>query len=188
MARLRICGAFALLAGCTAFGVVERVEYASTNSNVQRRKVESEQRGFEVAGSSSVAFGIVPALEWPATDYEITGFRFSLFAGEHVDVYGVDLGIFGNFVKREVGGLQIAGLFNVVGESDGAFQVAAACNYCPGDFGGVQIGAVNVVEKGRGVQIGVVNRANILYGVQIGVLNIIDSSSVQCFPIINCAF
>ncbi len=184
----RLCGAFALIVGLTALGAVERVDYASTGSNVQRRRVETEQRGFEVVGYSFAAFGIVPALEWPAAENEIDGFRFNLFAGEHIDVYGFDLGVFGNFVKREVGGLQIAGLFNVVGESDGALQIAAACNYCKGDFGGVQVGAVNVTEKGRGLQLGLVNRANILYGVQIGVANFIDASSVRFFPLVNCAF
>jgi hypothetical protein len=188
MTLQKLCGALALIVGSTALGAVERVDYADTGSNVQKRRAESEQRGFEVSSSSFAAFGIVPALEWPAADYEIDGFRFNLFAGEHVDVYGFDLGVFGNFVKREVGGLQIAGLFNVVGESDGALQIAAVCNYCKGDFGGVQVGLVNVTEKGRGLQLGLVNRANILYGVQIGLANFIDASSVRFFPIVNCAF
>ena len=188
MTRKKLCGALALIAGFTALGAVERVDYAGTGSNVQRRRVESEQRGIVVAGSSFAAIGIATALEWPTADYEIDGFRFNLFAGEHVDVYGFDFGVFGNFVKREVGGLQVAGLFNAIGESDGALQIAAACNYCKGDFGGVQVGIVNVTEKGRGLQVGLVNRANILYGVQIGLANFIDASSVRFFPIVNCAF
>lgn len=188
MTRKKLCGALVLIVGVTTLGAVERVDYAATGSNVQRRRAESEQRGFEVADSSFAAFGIVPALEWPTADHEIDGFRFNLFAGEYVDVYGFDFGVFGNFVKREVGGLQIAGLFNVVGESDGALQIAAACNYCKGDFGGVQVGLVNVTEKGRGLQVGLVNRANILYGVQIGLANFIDASTVRFFPIVNCAF
>lgn len=188
MISKKLCGALALIASLAAFGEVERVDYASTGSNVQRRRAESEQRGFEVSGSSFAAFGIVPALEWPAANSEVDGFRFNLFAGEHVDVYGFDLGVFGNFVRREVGGLQIAGLFNIVGESDGALQIAVACNYCKGDFGGVQVGLVNVTEKGRGLQLGLVNRANILYGVQIGLANFIDASPVSFFPIVNCAF
>lgn len=171
-----------------ALAAVERVDYASDGSNVQRRRIESENSSFAVAGSSVAAFGIAPKIEWPAENYEVTGFRFNLFAGEHVDVYGFDLGVFGNFVKREVGGLQIAVLFNVVGESDCAVQIAPGCNYCSGDFGGVQIGLVNVTEKGRGLQLGLINRANILYGVQIGLANFIDASSVPLFPVVNCAF
>lgn len=188
MTSRKVCCALALIAGFAAFGAVERVDYAGAGSNVQRRRAESEQRGFEVSGSSFAAFGIAPELEWPSADCEIAGFRFNLFAGDHVDVYGFDLGVFGNFVKREVGGLQIAGLFNVVGESGGALQMSVACNYCKGDFGGVQAGAVNVAEKGRGLQIGLVNRANILYGVQIGLANFIDASPVPFFPLVNCAF
>ena len=188
MIRNKLCGALALLSVLSAMGAVERIEYSSDGSNVQRRQVESDNRGFSVSGSSIVAMGVAPILEWPTADYDITGFRLNIFAGEHIDVYGLDLGIFGNFVKREIGGLQIAGLFNVVTESDCAIQVAAACNYCKGDFGGVQLGLVNVTEKGRGLQVGLINRANILYGVQIGLANFIDASSVRFFPIFNCAF
>ena len=186
MTKSCLCCAMALLSG--ALLAVERVDYVSDGSNVKRRQMESENRGYAVSGSSPIAFGIAPKIEWPAAGYEITGFRFNLFAGEHVDVYGLDIGIFGNFVKREVGGLQIAGLFNAVGESDCTVQIAAASNYCSGDFGGVQVGLVNVVEKGRGLQVGLVNRANILYGVQIGLANFIDASTVRFFPVVNCAF
>lgn len=186
-AKQGLCCMIALIVGFSAFGAVERVDYAG-GSRVQRRHAESHERGFTVSGSSVAAFAVAPRLEWPAEDHEIAGFRLSVFAGEHVDVYGLDVGVVGNFVKREIGGLQLAGLFNVVGESDCAVQVAAACNYCRGDFGGVQLGLVNVTEKGRGVQVGLVNRASILYGVQIGIGNFIDSSPVRFFPIVNCAF
>ena len=188
MARQKLFGTLVLIAVFSAMGAVERVDYSVEGSNVQRRQIESFNRGFSVSGSSIAALGIAPALEWPPADYDITGFRFNIFAGEHIDVYGLDLGLFGNFVKREIGGLQIAGLFNVAGESDCAVQVAAICNNCTGDFGGVQLSAVNVTEKGRGLQVGLVNRANILYGVQIGLANFIDASSVRFFPFVNCAF
>ena len=187
MIRQKLCGTLVLIAGLSAMGAVERIDYLTAGSNVQRRQVEADNRGFSVSGSAIAAFGIAPVLEWPAADYEITGFRFNIFAGEHIDVYGFDLGIFGNFVKREIGGLQIAGLFNVAGEADCAVQVATACNYCKGDFGGVQLGLVNVTEKGRGLQVGLVNRANLLYGVQIGLANFIDASPVRFFPVVNCA-
>jgi len=183
-----VCAALTIATSMVMFSAVERIDYATSGSNVQRRQSESDANGLEVAGSSIISLGIAPRLEWPSADYEVTGFRFNFFAGEHVDVYGLDLGIVGNFVKREVGGLQIGGLFNAVGESDGAVQVAIASNYCSGDFGGAQVGLVNVTEKGRGLQIGLVNRANILYGVQIGLANFIDASSVRFCPVVNCAF
>ena len=172
----------------SAFSAVERADYSDSGSNVQRRRMESEQRGYAASDSASVAFAIAPRLEWPSAEYEVKGFRLSFFAGDHVDVYGLDLGVVGNFVKREVGGLQIGGLFNAVGEADCAFQVAAACNYCSGDFGGVQIGFVNIAEKGRGLQVGLVNRSNLFYGVQIGLANFNGASFARFFPIVNCAF
>ena len=181
-------GIFLVLFGMTSFGEVERVDYAGSGSNVHQRQLAGENKCFSISGTSVFAFGVAPKLEWPSADYEIKGLRLNVFGGEHVDVYGLDVGVFGNFVKREIGGVQLAGVFNVAGESDFALQMCSLCNYCSGDFGGVQIGAVNTVEKGRGLQVGVVNCANILYGVQIGVLNYNAASSLAFMPFVNCAF
>lgn len=184
----KICSMLVLMTCLGVFGAVERVDYTGTGSNVQKRQFAGENNGFSVAGSSFVSFGVAPRLQWPSADYEITGFRLNLFTGEHVDVYGLDFGVIGNFVKREIGGVQMAGVFNVVGESGGALQFATLCNYCKGDFGGVQLGLINITEKGRGFQLGIVNWADILYGVQVGVINYNAASSLPIAPFFNCAF
>ena len=185
--RATLC-AIAVMTGFIAPASIERMDYTDTGSKVHNRELAGENRGFSVVGSSGFSFNVASKLGWPPSDYEITGFRFNIFAGEHVDVYGLDLSVFSSFVKREVGGVQIAGLFNVVGESDCTLQLASACNYCKGYFGGVQIGAVNVIENGRGLQVGLVNSANILYGVQIGIVNYIAGSTLPVAPFFNCAF
>ncbi|MBQ2632710.1 MAG: hypothetical protein IJG13_23780 [Kiritimatiellae bacterium] len=166
---------------------VVRTDYEPTSIVRQRRHAE-EEKGFAPVGSSFAAFGIAPSLEWPARDFEIMGFRFNLIVGDHVDVYGLDLGVFGNFTRREIGGLQLAGLFNVVGESGGALQVAGLFNNSKGAFSGAQVGLFNIVEEGCGVQVGVVNRAYGLSGVQIGVVNVFENSPVSFFPLVNFSF
>ena len=172
---------------CNVTAEVVRIDYLPT-SNVQQRRSVDDERGFEVAGSSYVAFALAPLVELPSREYDVSGFRFSLLVGEHTDVYGLDIGLLGSMVKREVGGIQLSGLFNVIGESSGVLQVAAAVNNCRGSFAGVQVGAINIVEKGCGVQIGFLNRANSLEGIQIGVLNFIENSSVPFLPLANLSF
>lgn len=178
----------ALFAETILHAAVERVDYADNASNVLRRQTEESNRGYAVSGSSFIALGLAPHVEFPALDCEVAGLRFNLLTGDHTDVYGLDFGVLGNFVKREIGGLQVAGLFNVVGESGGALQVAGVFNNCKGGFSGVQIGAVNVAEKCTGLQLGLVNRAYRMTGVQAGLLNLIDTSAVSIFPIVNFSF
>jgi hypothetical protein len=184
----KICSMLVLMTCLGVFGAVERVDYTETGSNVQKRQFAGENNGFSVAGSSFVAFGVAPMVEWPSADYEIKGFRLNLFLADHMDVYGLDIGVLGNFVEREIGGVQIAGVFNAVGESGGTLQFAILCNHCKGDFAGAQFGFVNITEKGRGFQFGIINRANILDGVQLGVINYNASSSLPIAPFFNCAF
>lgn len=139
-------------------------------------------------GWSPVAFAFVPALEWPSADFEVVPFRFSLFVGRHLDVSGLDVSCVGNFVTREFNGLQVSPLFNCVGESQGAVQVACGLNRCEGSMYGLQVGLVNVAEKGSGIQIGLVNYGNVYRGVQIGAANVIAASACPFMPIVNFAF
>lgn len=169
-----------------AFAAVERVDYGS-NSNIQCREMAREKTQFNVDGTSFAAFGIVPGLSFPDANQEIGGFRFNLFVGEHVDVYGFDIGIFGNIVRREFNGLQIASLFNRIGESGGSLQISVF-NRCDGYFSGLQVGGVNMAEKGAGAQIGLLNVGNNFQGLQIGVVNLISDSNHPLLPFVNFAF
>lgn len=176
----------ALAASATARADAVRVDCAQ-DGNIQRKQRQKDQAGFEADGLAFAALGVFPDLELPDANREVRGVRFNLVAGEHVDVYGIDVGVIGNIVRREVAGLQCAAVFNHAGESRSAVQFAAV-NICDGSFAGLQAGAFNFAEKAAGIQIGVVNRANIMRGVQIGLANFIASSPVPFFPVVNCAF
>ena len=184
--KQKLCGAFALIVGLTALGAVERVGYV-TNSNIQRREIAMEATKFTIDGTSFAAFGIVPMLSFPDANHEIGGFRFNLFVGEHVDVYGLDIGIFGNITRREFNGFQIAPFFNRIGESGGALQISIF-NRCDGYFSGLQVGGVNIAEKGAGAQIGFINVGNNFQGLQLGVINMISDSNHPILPFANFAF
>ena len=186
MAKWKLCGTIVLWLGLSAHAAVQRVDYA-TNSNVQRREMIREEAQFKIEGSSIAAFGVVPALSFPDANYEIDGFRFNLFVGEHVDVYGLDIGIVGNIATREFNGLQIAPFFNRIGESSGSLQVSLF-NRCDGCFSGLQVGGVNIAEKGAGAQVGIINVGNGFTGIQIGVVNMISDSNHPLLPLANFAF
>lgn len=169
------------------FGSAIRTEYANV-SNVQRSQNEKDLTYCDINCSSPLAIALFPTFEVPCVNSAITGLRLNLGVGEHVDVYGLDIGVVGNIARREIGGIQIGLIFNSAGESDGALQVALACNSVTGEFNGAQVGIFNFAEKGCGLQLGVVNSATSLQGVQIGLLNFNEASSVPFFPIMNCAF
>ena len=170
------------------------------------------------AGVQPLAFSLLPALETPAPDWAVSAFRFNLLIGQHHSVSGVDFGLLANLTDDELSAFSLAGLFNDCGMSDSAFtlagvfnhaswdftglQIAAGMNYVEGVMTGVQVsiynrtprlsglqvGAVNVIEKGVGMQVGVINSADVLRGVQIGAINLIHQSSFPFWPIVNCAF
>ena len=168
--------------------------------------------------TAPLAISIVPMLEAPSETWDVVVLRLNLFVGNHRAVYGLDLGVLGNFADYKMNGLGIGGLFNSVGESDSALHIAGIFNFAAFDFNGcqisgvcsitegthcgvqiglgnyagnlvgVQIGGFNSIEKGTGVQIGLFNSADCLAGLQLGLININHSSSVSCLPILNFAF
>ena len=164
-----------------------------------------------------VAFGAYPIVECPGRDYDVTGFRFNLFAGRHRNVAGFDVGVFANICDGSCSGFEFAAVCNVVGDSAWSAQFSAICNYSSnyskgfqfamvnwsnedfagvqlgcfnfvGDFGGLQMGVLNSAESGGGVQFGLVNVSGDFTGVQFGLLNINLSSGVPVLPIMNVMF
>lgn len=170
------------------------------------------------AGVSPLGLALVPAVQIPSEDWSVAGLRIDLLVGRNRDVRGLDVGLLGNEVEVDLEGIQLAGLFNRIGRSDGAWQSAGILNRCEGDFyglqtagilnwtdgavegvqialvnratelSGLQVGLYNAVDRGSGVQIGIVNAARVLDGLQIGLVNVIRDSSVPFFPVVNFAF
>ena len=196
---------------------VQTRRYSVAAPEVQVREVNVVPDA-PMVGEQPFSLAIMPKVETPDESWDVVFFRLDVFVGRHRCVYGLDLGVLGGMADQEMSGIGLSGLFNDIGWSDGAFQVAgifnrAHRNFCglqiamgmcwtegefdglqialankSGRLGGVQIGAVNAVESGAGLQIGVVNYSDRLEGFQIGVLNINRDSSIPVFPILNGAF
>ena len=169
------------------------------------------------AGIVPLAISIVPPAEFPGPDWDVYGVRLNIFVGEHRNVGFVDVGVLGNIVNGNLTGVQLAGIYNRVGSSDGAIEAACIMNDVRHDFCGVQLGLVNRVggdmeglqagvinmtqdgagiqmglfnraERFSGLQIGVANYAYQLEGVQIGVFNVVEDSNIPFMPVLNAAF
>ena len=150
------------------------------------------------------ALSFAPKFEAPGESWDVVMLRLNILVGRHRAVYALDIGGLGNFADYKMDGIGVAGLFNSVGESDGAFHVAGIFNFAAFDFSGcqisgvysctegthcgLQIGAGNYAGKLTGLQIGVFNYAERLNGVQIGLVNINRSSPVMFLPVANAAF
>ena len=168
-------------------------------------------------GIAPIAISIFPPVQFPPASWDVYGFRLNVFVGHHRDVGFIDVGVLGNVADGNLIGVELAGLYNRVGSSDGAIQAACIMNQVEHDFCGVQLGlvnnvrgdmeglqagAINLTQDGTGIQMGVFNRAerfsglqigvaNYAYqlqGVQIGVFNVIEDSNIPFLPIVNAAF
>lgn len=169
-------------------------------------------------GLSPFALSIIPPAQFPSEGYDIYGIRISLFVGAHRDVGFIDVGTLGSIASGNLSGVQVSGIYNRIGESDGAIEIAGFLNYCErdfaglqvstfantvlgdlqglqialantaADFSGLQVGVINRVERGFGLQIGLVNYAYQLEGLQLGLFNIIKDSSIPFMPVLNFAF
>lgn len=169
-------------------------------------------------GVAPFAVSLWPEAQFPEREYDIAPLRLSLVAGHHRSLAGLDIGLFGNELDAGLRGIEIAGLVNIVGYSDGGIQASALLNGSRQDFcgaqlcgvlnrtdgelaglqialvnraanlSGLQIGLFNSAEIGSGVQIGLANYAMSLQGLQIGLVNVNRASSVPFFPIVNFAF
>ncbi len=150
------------------------------------------------AALSPLALSIVPPLQYPASDYSITGARVSALWGRHRDIYGIDIGLLGNITEQDFVGIGVSGLFNATyGTTTVWFlQAALGMNYNKQKTNvyGVQVAAVNINEAASaigglqlaltnigdhttiyGAQVGIYNRALTVNGFQIGIINVTET-------------
>lgn len=151
------------------------------------------------AAMTPASLGVIPPVQFPSSEYSITGFRLSLLYGHHRDLYGLDLGLLGNITDQAFTGVAISGLFNVTKGNTTAIglqlagvtnvntnktkviglQLAGGVNYNGAESSvvGLQIAPVNISSFTSiyGAQIGIYNTAQDVYGVQIGLVNIAKS-------------
>ena len=169
--------------------------------------IQRDISGFPPApyvATSPFALSFAPKFEAPGESWDVVFLRLNLLVGSHRAVYALDIGGLGNFADYKMDGIGIAGLFNSVGESDGAFHIAGIFNFAAFDFSGCQISGFysctegthcglqiavgNYAGKLTGLQIGVFNYAERLNGVQIGLVNYNRSSPIAFLPVANAAF
>lgn len=146
-----------------------------------------------------LAVAIVPPVQFPGDDFDITGLRLSLGYGRHRDVYGVDLGVIGNITTQDFVGIGISGLFNYTEGMVTAVGLQAAgitninnqktnvygaqlalganVNYAESSVTGLQFALVNWSPHTTiyGLQTGLYNKAQAVYGFQIGLVNQCES-------------
>lgn len=151
------------------------------------------------AATSPLAFGIVPPVQFPPDDFNITGARFSLLWGRHRDVYGLDIGALGNITEQRFVGLglsggfnytqgqttilgaQIAGGANINTNKTNVYGVQVALgfnsNTATSSVTGLQLALANLSSHTHiyGIQAGIYNHAQAVYGLQIGLVNVASS-------------
>jgi len=147
---------------------------------------------------SPLAISAAPPVQFPPSDYNVTGVRVNLLVGNHRNVSGIDLGVVGNMTQQKfVGlalaggfnytkgqatllGLQLAGLANINIEKTQVYGLQAAlANYNEAEsrLVGVMLGLANISAHTTvaGFQFGIYNRAKSVYGLQVGLVNIADN-------------
>lgn len=151
------------------------------------------------AAMSPLSVAIVPPVQFPSSDFTVTGLRASLLYGQHQQVYGFDFGLIGNVTTQRFTGIAVSGLFNYTkGETTAigaqlagltnmnsgktnvyGVQAALGMNYNTAESSvtGLQLAAVNLSEHTNiyGVQVGLYNKAQTVYGFQIGLVNVVDN-------------
>lgn len=159
------------------------------------------QRESEFASSGSwtpFAVSLLPPVQVPCSDWDVTGLRIGILAARHHNVLFLSACGLVDLATGDVSGIEVAGLCNHVGKSSGAFQVAGVLNSVDGDFVGVQVAGVynavnadaagmsvaafNRAETMEGLQIGLFNRARAFSGVQIGAINVVEDGS-ECIQL-----
>jgi len=159
------------------------------------------QRESEFASSGSwtpFAVSLLPPVQVPCSDWDVTGLRIGILAARHHNVLFLSASGLVDLATGDVSGIEVAGLCNHAGKSSGAFQVAGVLNSVDGDFVGVQVAGVynavnadaagmsvaafNRAETMEGLQIGLFNRARAFSGVQIGAINVVEDGS-ECIQL-----
>lgn len=147
------------------------------------------------AAVSPVGLGIVSPVQFPPSDFSITGARLSLLWGSHRNVYGLDFGVVGNITKQDFTGIAASGIFNKTEGTTNAIgtqlagvanwnnnktrvyglQLASILNMNKADstIAGLQVALINLGQHTAvyGAQVGLYNKARSVYGFQIGLIN-----------------
>ena len=120
---------------------------------------------------------------------DVSGLRLNIFSGWNKNVSGLDIGTLANIVDESSAGLQLCGFYNHVGEGRGNFQLAGLMNRCDRDYKGLQLSAIynEVGDTMSGAALAAMNMSKELHGLQLGIYNSTDVLSGMQFGIVNYA-
>lgn len=120
---------------------------------------------------------------------DVSGFRLDLFAGSNRNVSGLDIGTLANLVDERAAGLQLCGFYNRIGSGVGNLQVAGLLNRCEEDYKGLQLTSVYNEVGGTltGGSLAVMNQAKETHGFQLGVCNTTDTLVGMQIGLVNYA-
>ena len=152
-----------------------------------------------MAATSPLSVNIAPPVQFPPSDYNVTGLRAGV-VGHHRSVYGIDIGAIGNITDQEFVGIAVSGVFNITRGNTTALGLQAAgltnvntnkttvvgvqlaglmnINYAESSVVGVQLALIGNLAshtKIYGVQAGLMNKAHTVYGIQVGLYNYAES-------------
>ncbi len=137
--------------------------------------------------SNEDAYGLAFSL-FNMNNLEFYGASIDAF-GYNRNVYGLEVNLLGSMTERTVGGLQVSGLANVVGEDMYGAQIALGANFTRRVHGLQAALVYNQTDLLWGCQIGLVNMAFACdHGFQIGLVNVIMDNQIPFLPIVNGYF
>lgn len=161
--------------------------------SVKRGNIKAERRLGELNVEYSVGWTPLRIFGVPFTPPHVYGADISLFAGQEIDVRGIQLATLVANSDR-ANGFQVS-VSNFVGKGR-VVQVGIFNNFdlygkgfgpeMKGFIDGIQVGAINQSRRTRGSQIGLGNSSAEMVGLQMAVENVVISvKGVQCAALFN---
>jgi len=138
-------------------------------------------------GLSPFGLALYYPIQIPSKKVPIFGISINAGVGQHIRVYGLDVGIY-NSVVQSIWGLQL-GMVNHSDNQVWGTQMGIV-NSADKEVWGMQAGLVNRSEHVVGAQIGLINDCGTLLGVQFGLFNRVrNRANVNFwFPFLNIGF
>lgn len=156
-------------------------------ANVARKTFGGLQTAFAFNYSNEDAYGAALSL-YNMNNCEFYGLSVDAI-GVTRNMYGVEANLIGSMTDRTMGGVQLSGLANVVGEDAYGVQVALGANFARRAHG-LQLALIyNQTDLLWGCQIALVNMAFACdHGFQIGLVNVIMDNQLPFLPFVNGYF
>ena len=156
-------------------------------ANTARKTFAGLQTALAFNYSNEDAYGLAVSL-YNMNNQEFYGLSVDAI-GVSRNMYGLEANLIGAMTDRVMGGMQVSGIANVVGEDAYGVQVALGANFVRRAHG-LQLALVyNQTDLLWGCQIGLVNMAFACeHGFQIGLVNVIMDNQLPFLPFVNGYF